>query len=187
MHVKVLIGPILRGPHIAIRAAIWHSVVDAVAGTLPFIDDWFLFSREAATGQKVVTDPVDDWPLLSDDSRAPSYDQASARQKALAELPTLGILQAIVTAVPDASPKKATVDQRWSVLIDSLRDRFLGQPYLPDGSSWKTETVSTLDVAEIKATIKGRYNREVVRRQTNQDIFDSDISIGGLANTEFDL
>lgn len=184
---KVIYGPVIRGPHIGLRAAIWHTKAEADAGDKPFIDDWFLFGREKSVGQKIVTDPVDDWPLLSDNSRAPNYDLAGARQKALDDSPSLRILQELVSAVPVTSPQKETVDQQWDVLRDTLKDRYLGQPYLPSGESWKTESIPTLDVAEIKETILGRYNREVQTRQTNQEILNNNPSIGDLAEQEFDL
>ena len=156
--VKIVSGPSVNAAgQIELIAEIRHLATDPA----PYRTETFLFARSSATAQAQDVDSVDGWPLLDDGTRAPAYTLAEARQRAMDANPTLPTVQALVAAVPAASPSKATVDARWASLVDMLKDQFLGQPYLPAGRTYRMVARTTLDVAEVQDTIKRFYDRTV--------------------------
>lgn len=181
-YVQIVRGPVVNlVGQIELVAKIWPTQAAFTAGDDPYRTERFLFSRSSATGSRIVTDPADDHPLLDDDTRAPVYTATEARQQALADNPTLGVLQALVSASGDS-----TAQNRWTAMVDVLKDQYM-VPYEPTGRVWKRETIPSLDVAEIKDAIRRYYDRTSAAEGAGQDIMDNDAAIGNLAGQEFAL
>lgn len=181
--VKVASGPFVNDAgQIELTARIWKTKGEFDAGDPPWGQERFLFARAAAVTSRIVADPVDDWPLLDDGTRAPAYTLSEARQQALDDNPTLGVLQALVSASGDA-----TAQTRWTALVDLMKDRYLGEAYLPAGKDWKREPVATLDVAEIKDAIRRYIVRTLAAEGVGDDLLANDAAIGALAGTEFSV
>jgi len=158
MHVKLVSIPHVNAAgQIELVAEIRHLAADPS----PYRVETFLFARSTATAQAQQVDPVDGWPLLDDGTRAPAYTLAEARQLAVDRNATLPTVKALVDAVPALSPAKPAVDAAWAALVNTLKDEFLGKPYLPAGRTYRMVARTTLDIAEVQATIRRYYERTV--------------------------
>lgn len=187
--VKVASGPFVNDAgQIELTARIWKTKDAFDAGDPPWRTNTHLFARAEAVGSRIATDPADGWPLLNDDTRAPVYTVAEARQKALDDNPTLGVLQALVSAAGDVAAQS-----RWTALVNLLKDQYLTDedgnpiPYVPTGKDWKREPVATLDVAEIKDAIRRYIVRTLAAESATQTIMDNDADIAALAGQEFEV
>ncbi|REK40929.1 MAG: hypothetical protein DWQ20_00955 [Actinobacteria bacterium] len=195
---RIIEGPELGadGRTVRVVAHIWHDAASRDAGDPPFIKDDFLFSRGAATGQTIVRDPADGWPLLDDDSRAPAHTGQSIRDLVIARDPSLLTTEALVSmssAVASAVPVNPeiqsandAVQAAWSALRQVVIDKFRGEPYEPAGQSFKRVTAPTLTPAAVRRALKKRYEREKDFRAAAQGLA-SDPDIAALSGEEGDL
>lgn len=184
-YIKVIDGPKLENRHIAVRVSVWHDQASHDADDPAFFSDVFFFGRDNALRNHIVGD-TDGWPMLAPapGTRAPSRSLAEARQQALSDNPTLGVIKHLTDGLPENFATYAEVIAARDALIEVLKDDYLGQPYLPDGESWLREDSPTLDVPKMKAVIQRRYDREVQHRQAVQDIFDNDPDIQEMSGWE---
>jgi len=117
---------------------------------------------------------------------------------------TAATVRALVTDPADGWPLLSDGSRAPAyTAADAPEPALIGQPYLPARKSYKRETMPTLDVDEIKAIIKRRYEREVAgrepatvqarlaaeasARQVHEEILSNDPTIGALADQEFTL